>query len=170
MIKRMLLIASLGLAGVAYAQDIGNPVNVAFRLGFGYPIDDVTRAQVGNMIGFGGDYFFEKSLLGNTETYLSIDWLGKSLSGAKGNMFPLALNLRWYIGGDYYSANRTYFHLGAGVAIIDIFGTDSVAMVRSGIGVELGEHIFMEANFVYSDQGQGGVRATSGGLYLGYRY
>ncbi|MCH7926126.1 MAG: hypothetical protein IIC51_11380, partial [Planctomycetes bacterium] len=47
---------------------------------------------------------------------------------------------------------------------------ETVAMGRAGIGVELGEHTFMEANFVYSDQGQGGVRATSGGLYLGYRY
>ena len=85
-------------------------------------------------------------------------------------MFPLALNLRWYIGGDYFSANRTFFTLGAGVAIIDIFGTDSLAMVRSGLGVELGEHIFIETVFVYSDQGQGGVRATSAGLYFGYRY
>ena len=170
MIKRMLLIASLGLAGMATAQDIGNPVNVAFRLGFGYPIDNVTRAETGNLIGFGIDYFFEKSLLGNTETYLSFDWLGKSASGGKGNMFPLAINLRWYIGGDYFSANRTFFTLGAGVAIIDIFGTDSVTMVRSGLGVELGEHIFIETVFVYSDQGQGGVRATSAGLYLGYRY
>ena len=92
-----------------------------------------------------------------------------SENGDKGNMFPIILNQRWYTGGDYESANRTYFFVGAGVAIIDVVNTNTVIAGRTGLGAEFGEHIFGEVTLVYSDA-SAGARASSVGLYLGYRF
>lgn len=166
------LIALAALAGAAFsnAQAVTTPTNLALRIGYAYPIDNTTRDVVKNFIGVGFDYFFDRSLLQGGETTLSVDWLGKSGSGAKGNVFPIMLNQRWYnpnsMGEDN---NRSYFFLGAGVAVIDITSTKTVLAGRGGFGMEFGEHIFGEVNVVLSDNANG-ARATSAGVYLGYRF
>ena len=170
MMKRLLVIAAFVLSAFASAQrDFGQPVNLAFRGGFVYSLDNFTRTQLGNLIGIGVEFFLDRSLLEGGETTLSLDWLGRGLNGDKGNLFPIMLNQRWYTGGDYESANRTYFFVGAGVAIIDVVNTNTVIAGRSGLGAEFGEHIFGEITLVYSDA-SAGARASSIGLYLGYRF
>ena len=170
MMKRLLVIAAFVLSAFASAQqEFGQPVNLAFRGGFVYSLDNFTRAKIGNLIGVGVEFFLDRSLLEGGETTLSLDWLGRGLNGDKGNLFPIMLNQRWYTGGDYESANRTYFFVGAGVAIIDVVSTGTVIAGRAGLGAEFGEHIFGEVTLVYSDAVRG-ARATSVGLYLGYRF
>lgn len=168
--KRTLALAALGLAAMGSAQTtFDEPTNVAFRLGFAYPIDDVTRDIVRNFIGVGMDYFPNFSLLKTGETTFSFDWLGKSGSGAKGNIFPIMVNQRWYQGDTKAGDRRSYFFLGAGIAVIDVVSTGTVLAARGGYGFELGEKIFGEATFIYSGEA-GGARATSVGFYLGYRF
>ena len=169
--KRLLVIASLAISALASAQDssIGNPVNISFRAGFVYSLDNFTRNVTGNLIGVGAEYYLQRSLFADGETTLSADWMGRGLNGDKGNMFPIFLNQRWYVSGDYEDANRTYFYLGAGVAIIDVVSTNTVAAGRFGVGAEFGTHLFGELTLVYSDS-SAGARASSVGAYLGYRF
>lgn len=169
--RTLIVLAALGSAAFGSAQTVGTPTNLAFRLGYAYPIDNETRDLVRNFIGVGADYFFTRSLLSGGETTISFDWLGKSGSGSKGNIFPICINQRWYgnNGMDMEAGHRSYFQLGAGVAIVDVTSTKTVLAGRAGYGVEFGEHIFGELNLVFSDDAHG-ARATSVGAYLGYRF
>ena len=169
--KRLLVLAALGAAAFASAdQGMGTPVNLSFRVGFVYPLDDFTRDITGNLIGVGADYFLDRSLLqSGGETTLSFDWMGKGANGDRGNMFPIMLNQRWYSSGNYEDANRRYYFIGVGVAIIDVVHTNSVAAARLGIGSEFGQHMFGEIIGVWSGESSG-ARATSVGAYLGYRF
>lgn len=168
--KRLLVIAAFAMSAFASAQDgFGTPVNLSFRAGFVYSLDNVTRDLTGNMIGVGFEFYLDRSLMEGGETTLSVDWMGKGLNGDKGNMFPMMLNQRWYTSGDYESANRAYYYIGVGVAIIDVISTNTVAAARFGIGSEFGEHMYGEMTLVYSDASSG-ARATSVGVYLGYRF
>ena len=167
--KRTLILAALGMSAAGcYAQSYDQPTNVAFRLGYAYPVDSVTRDRVRGFIGVGIDYFPNLTLLRNAETSISLDWLGKSGSGAKGNIFPILLNQRFY--NDSPSGERkSWFFFGAGVAIVDVVSTKTVLAARVGYGFMLGENIFGEIPFLYSDSA-GGARATSIGAYVGYRF
>jgi hypothetical protein len=172
MMKRLLVVAALAtVAAFASAQNsaIGSPVNLSFRAGIVFPLDDVTRDLFDNMVGIGAEYYLDRSLLEGGETTFSFDWIGRGLNGDKGNIFPIMLNQRWYVAGDFESANRRYYYLGLGVAVIDVVHTNTVAAARVGIGQEFGPHVFGEATFVYSDSSSG-ARATSIGAYVGYRF
>jgi hypothetical protein len=171
MMKRLLVVAALAIsAAFASAQGgIGTPVNLSFRAGFVYSLDEFTRDIMDNMIGIGAEYYLDRSFFEGGETTLSLDWLGRGINGDKGNMFPIMLNQRWYVSGDYEMANRRYYYVGAGVAIIDVVSTNTVAAVRAGIGQEFGQHVFGELTLVYSDSSSG-ARATSIGAYVGYRF
>ncbi|MCW5937301.1 MAG: hypothetical protein KIT11_08350 [Fimbriimonadaceae bacterium] len=168
--RKHLILAALGLAALAPAQTVQTPTNLAFRIGYVYPIDAKTRDSVRNFFGIGAEYFFNHSLVRNGELTLSADWLGKTGSGDKGNIFPIFLNQRFYGGsrtGDEY--NRSYFYVGAGIAIVDVTRTDTVLAARVGWGMEFGEHLFGETTLIHSDDASG-ARATSLGFYLGYRF
>jgi hypothetical protein len=168
--KRLLVLAGLAVSAFASAQ-IGSPVNLSFRVGAVYPLHEFTREATSDLlIGVGVDYFFDRPLLpGNGETFLSFDWMGRGLNGDKGNMFPICLNHRWYMSGDYEMSNRRYYFAGIGAAIIDVVNTNTVLAARVGAGAELGDHIYGELTFVVSDASSG-ARATSIGAYLGYRF
>lgn len=172
--KGISVLAALGLVSMSFAQAqtvFDEPTNISFRLGYVYPIDADLRDKSPNYIGVGVDFFPTGwSLLREGQTVISFDWLGKSGSGAQGNVFPITLNQRVYtdapVGATY---GRNYYQFGLGVAIIDVNSTDTVLAARAGIGRELGEKLFGEINFIYSEAG-GGARATSLGFYIGYKF
>lgn len=169
MMKRLLVLAGLAASAFAGAQ-IGTPVNLSFRVGAVFPLHEFTRDATANtLIGVGADYYFDRSLFDFGETYISFDWMGRGMNGDKGNMFPICLNQRWYVSGEFEMANRRYYFLGLGVAIVDVVSTKTVMAARAGLGAELGEHVFGELTFVLSDSASG-ARATSVGAYLGYRF
>ena len=168
--RTLMALAALSAASFASAQQIATPTNLALRLGAAYPIDNTTRDNIRSFIGVGFDYFFQNSLLPGGETYVSGDWLGKTSSGDKGNIFPFMINQRWYNKGaelDY--GRKSYFFLGAGIAVVDVTSTKTVLAGRAGYGMEFGEHIFGELTFVISDDAHG-ARANSIGGYIGYRF
>ncbi|MBL8064347.1 MAG: hypothetical protein JNM34_00665 [Chthonomonadaceae bacterium] len=168
--RTLLALAVVGGAVLATAQPVSTPVNLALRIGAAYPIDNNTRDLVKNFIGAGFDYFFDRSLVAGGETSVSVDWLGKSGSGAHGNIFPMMINQRWYNPNSSEEAGtRGYFFLGAGAAIIDVNNSKTVLAARAGFGREFGEHIFGEINIILSDDADG-ARANSAGVYLGYRF
>ncbi|MBL8068739.1 MAG: hypothetical protein JNM28_09840 [Armatimonadetes bacterium] len=168
--KHVTLLTAIGLAAISSAQVnyLEPPTNVSFRLGYVYPVDATMRDIAASYIGVGADFVTDIRLLQDATTMLSIDWMGKSGSGAKGNAFPILLNQRFYLDGKD-PEHRDYFQIGAGVAIVDLTSTKTVLAGRVGVGRELGDALFGEINFFYSD-GANGARATALGFYLGYKF
>jgi len=167
--KQLTLLAAMGLAAIGSAQVnyLETPTNIAFRLGYVYPIDSAMRNIAPSYIGVGVDFVTDIKLLEGAQTGLSFDWFGKSGSGAKGNAFPILLTQKWYVGDTV--ENRQYFFVGAGVAIVDLTSTKTVLAARAGVGKELGDALFGEVSFTYTD-GANGARATALGFYVGYRF
>lgn len=169
--KRFGIVAAVvGLAGVANAQmgDI-TPVNLAVRAGVAYPLDDATRDLTKTLIGIGADWYLTTQYLKDSDTFFSFDWLGKSGSGAKGNIFPIMVNQKWYNKNITYYGTRSYVFVGAGIAVVDVNNTKTTLAGRVGFGVELGPKLFAEANLVVSDNA-GGAKANSAAVYFGYKF
>lgn len=175
--KRLLFLATATCAAsmsFAQANMLETPSNLALRLGIGFPLDKNARDITGNMIGVGADFFLKRALIprANGESFVSFDWLGKSGSGAKGNMFPIMINQRWYSGPSAVGGkdgNRTYVFAGAGVSILDLTSTKTVFAMRAGGGIELGEKLFAEGNISYTEP-NAGIRGSNIAFYIGYRF
>lgn len=166
--------AALGFVGVASAQPIdAAPSNLTFRGGVVFPLDDNLREASDLFFGVGIDYLFPNQIIraGNSETYFSVDWFVKGTSGARGNVFPLAINQRFYSDVSGISRyGRTYFTLGLGAAVIDVNRSATRFLVRGGVGVELGPNVVAEAIATFSDKTRDNVRANALGVYVGYRF
>ncbi|MCB0825559.1 MAG: hypothetical protein KDC26_05180 [Armatimonadetes bacterium] len=167
--KKLTVLAALGVAAISSAQGnlLEEPTNIAFRLGYVYPVDATMRNISPSYLGIGIDIYPEGfNLMSEGESYISIDWFGKSGSGAKGNAFPVMINNKVYSDSGY---GRSYFFYGLGVVFADLTNSDVVLGARAGYGKELGENLFGELSFTYSDSA-GGARATALGFHLGYRF
>lgn len=166
--------ATLGLSAGAFAQFGGSntldatPHQFNVRGGIILPIDNSLRDLNNTWIGLGLDYRFEKSLLKDGETYLSIDWIGQSSSGSGFNVFPVMLNQRFW--GEGAPGARTYSFLGLGVVFFDSGPSTNVYAVRGGLGKELNEMVFVEGSITLSEKDGGGRVANNVGLYVGYRF
>lgn len=165
--KRISFLLAFGLvASLAMAQSTNN---LKLRVGGIYPLENQTRKITGNMIGVGVEFKFPKSLLPNGETFLNIDWFGKSAGGAKGNMFPIMLNQRFFPDPKQDVGNRTYFFLGAGFVNMDVTTAKTVYGGRAGLGKELSDKLSFEATLTVSTDANK-AKANSIGLYLGYQF
>lgn len=167
--KRLLVLAALGAAAFSNAQPIEPPTNVAFRLGAAFVWDDNARDVTDTMIGVGFDYFLPRGLFPTGETYISIDWLGRSVDGGKGNIFPVALNHKFYMTQGDFEWQRTYFFAGIGPTFMDLARADTVIGIRGGVGRYFGPNLFGEVTATLSEESQG-MRANTIGVYIGYRF
>ncbi len=172
--KAFTTLAIIGLAAVGFTQSsqrsiLTTPTNIALRLGLGVSFDDDVRDVMGTQIGVGFDYYFDRPLLPNGDTFLSIDWLGRGINGDKGNIFPLMLNHKWYGARNMETYRRTYAFAGLGVAVMDVESTATVLAARGGLGLELSDNIFVEGVVLLSGS-KNGNSATGLGAYIGYRF
>ncbi len=167
--KKIALLAALGIASVSQAQVnyLENPNNMALRLGYVYPVDDVLRGVGTSYFGLGADFWVDFNIFKGAETTLSLDWMASKFDGSGGNVYMLALNQRWYMGDS--PVQRSYFFAGLGVASVDVTTAKGVLGVRGGYGKEFGDHIFGEIIVTYTDA-SAGARGTTAGFYLGYRF
>lgn len=133
------------------------------------PGTDPLRAMENNWLSIGLDYTFDKQFVKGSETYMSIDWIGKSGSGEQGTFWPIMISQKFYTNRDN-SENRTYYTLGIGVVVFDVVSSDTVLGGKLGAGFELSRQLFLEGNYYLSDASKGNVRAQSFGMYLGYRF
>lgn len=176
--KRLNVLLSAGAllvsSGAAIAQGSSvdvTPYSFSFKLGGLFAANDGLRDVERIWWAVGADYTFKTQFLKNSETFLSVDYNASNASAKKGSFWPVMINQRFFTNeGGIDGTERTYFTLGLGAFVFDITGTETVFGGRIGVGRELGEHIFVEGNFFYSDVIPGGVRATSAGFYLGYRF
>ncbi|MCG9893845.1 MAG: hypothetical protein MH204_00035 [Fimbriimonadaceae bacterium] len=166
--KRVIGMAALAaLAGGALAQSsvFETPTNLGLRLGYAYPLDSNTRNVVDNFFNVGVDFFLTTPLLAGGESYISIDWFGKSIGGGKGNAFPLLINHRFFLD----EAGSGYFFGGLGLASVDITQSRNVLALRGGYGITLSEKLNAEAFLLYTDEANG-ARASALGVQFGFRF
>ena len=168
--KRILSFAAIVTAAVgANAQTTYDLGNFSIRGGVSFPLDSGTKDVTGNQIGLGLDYEIPKGLTPNSGTYFSIDWLGRNFSGNRGNIFPILINERFYMGEKLEIGRRKYWFAGVGVAFIDVTKSGSAFAARGGVGTELNRNTFAEAQFLWST-GVNDAFATGVGVYLGWRF
>lgn len=167
-------VAALGMVAVAAAEDV-KATDITVRAGVVFPWDSNLRQVSDLFFGAGVDYTFPNQIIKikNSESYFSADWFGRSTNGRKGNVFPLALNQRFFSSGISNSLNklgRTYFTIGLGGAVVDVGASQVKFLVRGGLGVELGPNIIAEAIATYTEKTRSGVRGSGVGVYFGYRF
>ncbi len=173
MTTKLFAAAALALGGAtALAQnnlDV-TPTNLAVRFGGLLPIDDELNDFSEGFAGIGIDVYFSQQYIANSKTYLSIDWLGKSGTGSKGNFFPICLNQKFFLGKTEEGQPGSYLFFGVGAMVFDFYSTNTQFGARAGFGLDLGPHIFAEGTLFWSDTSTGGVDGTGVGVYLGYRW
>jgi hypothetical protein len=171
-------LATIGIVGGAFAQSDSTridatPSDLTLRGGLIFPLDDNLREASDLFAGIGLDYDFRTQLIRGSTTFFSAEWWLRASNGDNGNVFPLAINQRWYTGrqSPYYDGGRFYFFAGIGAAIIDVAGESNAKwMVRGGIGAELGPNIVAEGVFTWSDESSTKVRASGLGVWIGYKF
>ncbi len=171
-------LAAIGIVGGAFAQNDSTKIDatpsyLTIKGGILFPLDSGLRdaSDFWGTVGF--DYEFPTQLVRGSTTFASVDWWFRTTSGSNGNVFPLAINQKFFSkgGNGRYAEGRNYFFIGAGVAIIDVAGKSSGKwMLRGGVGTEIGPNINAEAVATFSDEGRNGVRANGIGVVLGYRF
>lgn len=170
-------LAAVGIVGGAIAQETAKidatPSYLTFRGGLLFPLDDNLRESSDLFGAIGIDYEFPTQLIRGSTTYASIDWWFRTSNGDNGNVFPIAINQRFYSkgGSKFYDEGRSYFFVGAGVAIIDVAGKSTGKwMLRGGVGMEIGPNVIAEGVITFSDESSTKVRANGIGVYLGYKF
>jgi hypothetical protein len=158
--------AALGIVGSAAAQ--GYPYNFSVRGGVVFPIDRSYSNISSSFFGLGAEYTLDTSFIKGGETFLSLDYISKTLGRDKGSVLPFAINQRFFLGNQTFGA-RSYYYIGLGGAVVDFNGSDTVLGARFGVGRELNTQFFTEATLFVNDKSNG-LRTTSFGLYLGFRF
>jgi len=170
---------ALGMSAIASAQ-LGRanypPQYFTLRAGFLVPIDSNLRAVSNTFFGVGADYTFSNAYLSGGETFISLDWIGKTRGGGRFNVFPICINERYFLSGngnrpqDVFN-NRSYVFLGLGAFLFDMDPTTWRFGGRGGIGIELGHSLKAEATILLSAPTSGvAIHMNAVGIYLGYNF
>lgn len=168
--------AAFGLCGAASAQFqtpySGEPHGVTIRGGIAFPFDSHLRDISKTFIGAGLEYSLTHEWIPNSTTFLSVDWFGKNANGQKGNVFPLAINQRFYTGKSVRKLNdtRAYWFVGVGYTFVDVTSSFNKPSARGGVGADIGPNFVLEAAGYVSGKGPDGVSANAIGIYAGYRF
>lgn len=144
------------------------PYGCTIRGGVSLPIDSSLQNIGKTLLGLGIDYRFKEPLLGGGETYLALDYFGTGITSAKGYVFPITLNHRFYT-GKRGEGRRTYAFIGAGVSYIEYQDNATALTLRGGFGAELSDNIIFETAAYLSDKAAG-TKVNSVAFYVGYRF
>jgi hypothetical protein len=169
--KRLITLTILGLATVSSFAQSPSSINfsgLTVRLGGIYPWEKKTRSVTGNMLAVGLSIPMPRPLLSKGESYVSIDWYGKSAGGAKGNMFPVMINQRFFMDPNEDEGRRSYFDLGLGIVHMDITSAKTVPGLRAVMGKELSDKLIGEIALVLSGDANK-AKANSIGFFLGWK-
>jgi len=169
-ITALALVASIATGALAQTSTTidAAPTNLCVRGGVFLPIDDDLRNVDDVMFGLGFDIIFDQQYIKGSTTYLSADWVGRTLKGDRGNFFPICINQKFPIGKK--GGFDAYAFGGAGISIVDIVDSDTAFTLRGGLGIDLGPAAFVEGTFYWSDKMNLNPRITGFGVYLGYRF
>lgn len=175
--KKIFALASsaLALTSFAAAQYKGGtgdmtPYGFSFRGGIVLPIDSNFRSMSTSFFGVGVDYALGTSLFRGSETYISVDWFGRTIRGNRDSVFPINLNQRFSLNKTEEGMNL-YGFVGLGAVVFNLGNSDTRLGGRVGLGTNLNENAFAEAAFYFSDKVKASsTKVTSLAFFLGYRF
>lgn len=144
------------------------PSGIGFRIGIAIPSDSALRDIDDTWTSLGVDYNIENSILRTGNSFISLDYFSKNLSGTGGQVWNLMLGNRFFpntTAGGY----NLYFLAGLGTVVLD--GDDREFKFGGiiGAGLELGPALFMEGRYSVSEKVDG-INPGMLGIYLGYRF
>lgn len=168
--KRLLMamaaLCALSVSSTAQKDWADVPMQFALRGGIFLPVEDELQDLDNVWFALGGDAEFDRGFVAGANTVLSLDWFSRN-GGANANAFPLMVSQRWYTGR---WPNRTYFQVGIGPVFTDFKPADIVFGARGGVGIELNDRFFAEANFYWSDDTKQDVGVIGAAGFLGVRF
>lgn len=166
--KRILTLAAVAASVFAFGeQQALDPTGITFRAGGVWSLD--SGKGLGNMLGIGVDVRLPRSLMSNGESYLSGDWMAKSLAGKHNMAVPVLINQRMYLGGGEEPGRRLYAFAGLGFAVVDSTKSKTVFAGRVGAGTELGANLIAETSALITGEANG-TNANTVGVYIGWRF
>ncbi|MBV6503230.1 MAG: hypothetical protein AKCLJLPJ_01296 [Fimbriimonadales bacterium] len=136
------------------------------RAGAFLPFEDVLTDVADVWFGAGADIEIPIHLFQNSVTVFSLDWFTHN-SGSRDNIFPAMVSQRWYSGP---LGQRTYFQVGIGAAFVDFVPSDTLFAARGGIGMEINDMAFVEANFYWTEEDDNGITASGIAAFVGVRF
>ena len=150
------------------------PDYFTLRAGLAFPIDSSLSHASTIFVGAGVDFTFSNQFFKNAETYISVDWLGRTHGNARFNIFPLALNERFYFQpgatGKYGApAGAAYAFIGLGGTIYDFSNSTFRFSGRVGLGTQFTQNWLAEAT-LYVAEPVNGVHADAIAAYIGYKF
>ena len=146
------------------------PTNVTMRLGAFIPGDTTMKDSSATWYTLSLEYIPGNQFISGSETYLMMEYFGKSTSG-KGWALPITVNQRVIVNGaNSESHQKTYAFIGVGAAFMDIVDSNTVLMFRGGLGLELGQKIVAEIAGYMSGKDRNDVRLNGLGFSLGYKF
>lgn len=161
---------------VGQGEATPNPTPAYFTLrgGVDFSIDSELSDVSSILLGLGVDFTFSNNIFKNAETYLSVDWLARTHGNERFNLFPLALNERFYLSpnqtGKYgASVGTAYAFIGLGGTIYDFSNSNFRFSGRLGIGTQFADRWIAEATIFLAEPDYG-LHADAIGVYVGYKF
>lgn len=156
------------------ANENSAPSFFALRAGAALPVSTSLSDVSSIFLAAGVDFTFSNNIFKDAETYLSIDWLGRTRGNARFNLFPLAINERFYFKpgatGKFGAATGSaYGFVGVGGTIYDFSNSTLRFSGRVGIGEMFTQNWLFEASLFLS-MPVNGVNANAVGVYAGYKF
>jgi hypothetical protein len=150
------------------------PAYFTLRGGVDFSIDSELSDVSSILLGLGVDFTFSNNIFKNAETYLSIDWLARTHGNERFNLFPIALNERFYLSpnstGKYGAGIGTaYVFVGLGGTVYDFADSNFRFSGRLGIGTVFANQWIAEATLFLAEPDYG-LHADAIGLYVGYKF
>jgi hypothetical protein len=160
--------ASLSVGSVAHAQlgGVFDTSTFSARAGIYLPADQGLRDFNTIWFAAGADLEIPKGLVSGASTVISVDWFTYN-GGGRNNVFPVILSQRFYTN---HSGQAAYFQVGIGAAFADFGQSDTVFAARGGVGIQMNERFFLEANAYWTERPALSAAATGVAVFGGVRF
>lgn len=167
-------LAAVLTAGSAFAQ-LSNNRNeidlsgVSFKIGTVLPVDNKLSNFSNSFGSVGIEFNVPSSFSSNGESFLSLDYLSRNIGNfEKGGAVVASFNQRFF--APARGARQSYGFVGLGLGFTDFTSSDTVAVLRGGVGINLSLQTYIElAGTLTSTTANNGSLNTVG-FYFGYRF
>jgi hypothetical protein len=171
----LMALTAVMISGVASANSTFQDTGVSLegfvvKLGLAFPVDNTLKNNLtSNINSLGLEFAISSSYAKSSEAFLGLDYYGRNIGEfAKGSFTTVTYNTRLFKEAE--GSRRSYTILGLGLGFANISQSDTVYLVRGGVGKELSDHTFIEAIGSFSTKTANDGSFNTIGLYFGYRF
>jgi hypothetical protein len=142
---------------------------ITFKIGATFPVDNRLSNFSSSLAVTGVEVNLPNQFAKGTESYLSFDYFSRTILGfEKGSAIAVTFNQRFLRASA--ATRQTYGFAGVGVAFADFTTSDTLFLVRGGMGINFGSQTFMEVAGTFSSTSANDGALSTVGIYFGYRF